>query len=122
MMPTTVPNSPTNGAVEPMVARPDTPRFSSAWTIASPAPERWRSFDFFAWNFRTHLVSLEFLQSCDHHFGQMALLIPVRDLDGLVQLCLRATPATAGAKPAIASGRRYTPGNDRSSRRWTMPT
>ena len=35
MMPTTVPNSPTNGAVEPMVARLLTPRFSSAWTIAS---------------------------------------------------------------------------------------
>src|SRR5882762_2579950 len=34
-MPTTVPNSPTNGAVDPMVARPPSPRFSSACTIAS---------------------------------------------------------------------------------------
>src|SRR5438128_1268331 len=31
----TVPNSPTNGAVEPMVASDPKPRFSSAWTIAS---------------------------------------------------------------------------------------
>ena len=30
MMPTTVPNRPTKGAVEPMVARPATPRFNSA--------------------------------------------------------------------------------------------
>ncbi len=30
MMPTTVPNSPTKGAVDPMVAKPETPRFSSA--------------------------------------------------------------------------------------------
>ena len=30
MMPTTVPNRPTKGAVEPMVARPLSPRFSSA--------------------------------------------------------------------------------------------
>src|SRR5271167_899008 len=34
-MPTTVPNSPTKGAVEPIVAKPPKPRFSSAWTIAS---------------------------------------------------------------------------------------
>jgi hypothetical protein len=30
MMPTTVPNRPTKGAVEPIVARPATPRFNSA--------------------------------------------------------------------------------------------
>ena len=35
MMPTVVPNNPTNGAVAPMVARPDRPRFNSAFTIAS---------------------------------------------------------------------------------------
>src|SRR5712692_1628635 len=35
MMPTTVPNSPTKGAVEPMVARPLKPRFISAWTMAT---------------------------------------------------------------------------------------
>ena len=34
-MPTTVPNSPTKGAVEPIVARPPSPRLSSAWTMAS---------------------------------------------------------------------------------------
>src|SRR5580704_13011722 len=34
-MPTTVPNRPTKGAVEPIVARPPSPRFSSACTIAS---------------------------------------------------------------------------------------
>ncbi len=34
-MPTTVPNSPTNGAVEPMVAKPPRPRFNSACTMAS---------------------------------------------------------------------------------------
>src|SRR5438876_11551283 len=35
MIPTVVPNNPTNGAVAPIVARPDRPRFSSAFTIAS---------------------------------------------------------------------------------------
>src|SRR3990172_2223514 len=35
MMPTTVPNRPTKGAVEPMVARPERPRFISAWTMAT---------------------------------------------------------------------------------------
>ena len=39
MMPTVVPNRPTNGAVAPMVARPDSPRFSSAFTMAS-APRK----------------------------------------------------------------------------------
>jgi hypothetical protein len=34
MMPTTVPNRPTKGAVEPMVARLDTPRFNSECTMA----------------------------------------------------------------------------------------
>src|SRR2546429_5423815 len=34
-MPTTVPNKPTNGAVEPMVARAERPRFISAWTMAT---------------------------------------------------------------------------------------
>ena len=34
MIPTTVPNKPMNGAVEPIVARLETPRFNSAWTIA----------------------------------------------------------------------------------------
>src|SRR5712692_6862650 len=35
MMPTTVPNRPTKGAVEPMVARPERPRFISACTMAT---------------------------------------------------------------------------------------
>src|SRR2546428_4011795 len=35
MIPTTVPNSPTKGAVEPIVARPLRPRFISACTIAT---------------------------------------------------------------------------------------
>ena len=35
MMPMTVPNRPTKGAVEPMVARPERPRFISAWTMAT---------------------------------------------------------------------------------------
>src|SRR5271167_419091 len=35
MMPTTVPNRPTKGAVEPMVARPLSMRFISAWTMAT---------------------------------------------------------------------------------------
>src|SRR5678809_1814491 len=35
MIPTVVPNNPTNGAVAPMVARPERPRFNSALTIAS---------------------------------------------------------------------------------------
>ena len=35
MMPITVPNNPTNGAVEPMVARPERPRFISACTMAT---------------------------------------------------------------------------------------
>ena len=35
MMPSTVPNRPTKGAVEPMVARVETPRFSSACTMAA---------------------------------------------------------------------------------------
>ena len=35
MMPTTVPNKPTNGAVDPIVARPLMPRFNSACTMAS---------------------------------------------------------------------------------------
>ena len=35
MMPITVPNRPTNGAVEPMVARPERPRFISACTMAT---------------------------------------------------------------------------------------
>src|SRR5882762_3655809 len=34
-IPTTVPKSPTKGAVEPMVAKLPSPLFSSAWTIAS---------------------------------------------------------------------------------------
>ena len=33
-MPTTVPNRPTNGAVEPMVASAERPRFISACTMA----------------------------------------------------------------------------------------
>jgi len=35
MIPTSLPNSPRKGAVEPMVARLLTPRFISAWTMAS---------------------------------------------------------------------------------------
>jgi len=35
MMPTTVPNRPTKGAVAPMVAKPPRPRFSSAWVMAT---------------------------------------------------------------------------------------
>src|SRR5262249_61944080 len=34
-MPTTVPNKPTNGAVEPIVARAERPRFISACTMAT---------------------------------------------------------------------------------------
>src|SRR3954469_1795436 len=35
MIPTVVPKRPTNGAVAPIVARPERPRFNSALTIAS---------------------------------------------------------------------------------------
>ena len=74
MMPTTVPNSPTNGAVEPMVARLEMPRFSSACTMASARSRaRLRRLDLFARNIRAHLMSAEFLQTGHHDLGQVAL-------------------------------------------------
>src|ERR1022692_2403739 len=45
-----------------------------------------RGLDVIAGNFRTHLVSLKLLQSSHHHFGEVALLVPVGDLDRFVQL------------------------------------
>src|ERR1022692_3704266 len=45
-------------------------------------------FDLFARDFRTDLMSLEFLQTGHHNLGEVALLVTVRDLDGFVQFAL----------------------------------
>src|SRR3954447_10956984 len=44
------------------------------------------SFDIFTRNFRTHLMSFEFLQTGDHNFGKVALVKAIGNFDGFVKL------------------------------------
>jgi hypothetical protein len=86
MMPTTVPSKPTKGDEEAMVASVETPRFSSAWTMASARSSALGSFDLFPRDLRAHLMRPKFLETRNHDFGQVALGVAVSDLDGFIEL------------------------------------
>ncbi len=87
MMPATVPNRPTNGADEAMVARPRNAAlqlrvYDGFGAFESAA----RGLDLFAGNIGRNLVRLEFLKPGHDDFRQVALLVAVGDLYGLIQL------------------------------------
>ena len=112
MMPTTVPNSPTNGAVEPMVARAADAALQFGVNDGFGAFEgALGSFDLFTRNLRADLVRLEFLQTGHDDLRQVALLVTVGNLDGFIQLAfaqraghgrseLRATACGPRCKPS----------------------
>ena len=98
MMPTTVPNSPTNGAVEPMVAK----RADAALQFGvndgfGAFQSALGGFDLFTRNLRADLMRLEFLQTGHDDLRQMALLVRSAIFTASSSLPSRSAPATAGA-------------------------
>ena len=95
----TVPNSPINGAVEPMVARPPRPRFSLAWTMASDTFESaLAGFHLLLGNSAAAAVIAELLQTGGDNFSQMRFLVAVGDLDRLVQTAFLQSAGNAGER------------------------
>ena len=98
-MPTTVPNRPTNGAVEPMVARTLRPLFSLAWTMAS-ARSRARCELSMVSSVGHTAGSAELLQAGGHDFGQVRLLVAVGDLDRFFELAVLQRAGNLGRELA----------------------
>ena len=87
MMPTTVPNSPTNGrgGTDGRQAADAALQFGVHDGFGA-FESALGSFDLFTRNFGAQLMSLEFLQTGHDNLGQMALVVAVGNLDGFVQL------------------------------------
>ena len=85
-MPTTVPNSPMNGAVDPIVANPPRPRFSFACTIASDRSSALCELSTCSTVILRCLEPKlrELLQAGGDNFGQVRLLAAVAQLDRLI--------------------------------------
>jgi hypothetical protein len=116
MIPNTVPNKPTNGAsgTDGCQAADAALQFgvnNGFGAFQSAA----RSFNIFTRDFRAHLVSLEFLQTSHNHFGQVALVEAVGNLDGFIQLAFAQAHRPRPVQTrAIVCGRRCKRSRDRS--------
>ena len=98
-MPTTVPNRPMNGAVEPMVARTaEAPLQLGVNDGFRPLQRAARALDGLLGGGATG--SAELLQAGGDDFGQMGLLVAVGDLDRLFQLAVLQGAGNLGRKLA----------------------
>ncbi len=107
-MPTTVPNRPTKGAVEPMVARPAEAALQLGVNDGFGALEGAAgSFELFARQFGGITVGLELLQTGGDNLCQMALLVAVGNLDGFLDLAvLQGSGDGRGKGTRLAAGSR----------------
>ena len=98
-MPTTVPNSPTNGAVEPMVAR--TAEASLQLGVNNglgPFQRALRALDGVLGGCTAGRTEL--LQAGGHNFGQMRLLVAIGNLDCFFKLAVLQRTGNLGRKLA----------------------
>ena len=100
-MPATVPNRPTKGAVEPMVAR----RAETSLQLGvddglGPLEGALGRFDLLDADSSAAAVVAELLQAGGDNFSEVRLLVAVGDLDGFVELAFLQGSGNAGSKLA----------------------